>query len=332
MKVLVLGGTVFLGRHITEVLLQRGHDITLFNRGEHNPDLFPDVEKLRGNRDGGLDPLRDRTWDAVVDTCGYVPRVVRASAELLHQHVDRYVFVSTLSVFASEGTVGQDESAPVGTLDDPSVEEITGETYGPLKALCEQVVLDIYGERALVIRPGLIVGRYDKTDRFTYWPHRIAQGGRILAPSCPDRPVQIIDVRDLAEWTITAVEAGTGGLFNATGPAHVLTMGEVLAACVRVTAADSDLVWVPDQFLLDQGVQPWTDLPLWIPDADDMKGFMSVDCSRAINAGLTFRDIDEIVRDTVQWDRTLPEERELVAGISREREGEILAAWDAVSG
>src|SRR4051794_14737210 len=202
MKLLILGGTIFLGRYLAKAALERGHDLTLFNRSQHNSELYPDVEQLRGDRDGGLDVLRGRRWDAVVDTSGYLPHLVRASAELLADAVEHYTFISSISVYPHFRSLGQDESAPVGTLDDPSVEEITGESYGPLKTLCEQAVEQALPGRTLVVRPGLIVGPHDPSDRFTYWVHRVAQGGELLAPESPNWHTQIIDVRDLADWTL----------------------------------------------------------------------------------------------------------------------------------
>ncbi len=207
MKLLVLGGTVFLGRHLVEAATARGHSVTLFNRGQHNPELYPEVEKLRGDRDSDLSALQGRRWDAVIDTCGYLPRAVRASAELLADAVDHYTFISSISVYADFHTPAMDESAPVGTLADETVEEVTGETYGPLKALCEQAAERALPGRVLNIRPGLIVGPHDPTDRFTYWPVRVARGGEVLAPGRPHVPVQVIDGRDLAEWTVRMVEA-----------------------------------------------------------------------------------------------------------------------------
>ncbi len=218
MRILILGGTVFVGRHLVEAALARGHEVTLFNRGQHGPDLYPGVEKLRGDRDGGLDALRGRRWDAAIDTCGYVPRIVRASATLLANAVDHYTFISSVSVYPEAHTRHLDEDSPVGALDDESVEDVTPETYGPLKALCEQAAEGAMSGRALTIRPGLIVGPHDPTDRFTYWPRRVAQGGEVLAPGRPERPVQIIDARDLAAWTLQLVASGARGVYNATGP------------------------------------------------------------------------------------------------------------------
>src|SRR5579885_1733748 len=239
MKLLILGGTVFLGRHIVEAALARGHEITLFNRRQHNGELFPEVEKLRGDRNGDLSALEGRRWDAAIDTSGYFPRVVRASAQKLSGAVDHYTFISSISVYADFTQVGMDENAPVGTLKDESVEEITGESYGPLKVLCEQAAEQAMPGRVLNIRPGLIVGPHDPSDRFTYWPRRLARGGDVLAPGRPERLVQLIDVRDLAEWNIRAAEARLTGLFNATGPSGELTMAQVIDACRNVAESDA---------------------------------------------------------------------------------------------
>ena len=327
MQLLILGGTVFLGRYLVEAARARGHEITLFNRGRHNPDLFPDVEKLRGDRDGDLGALQGRRWDAVIDTCGYIPRVVRSSAELLAAAVAHYTFISTISVYAELGRRTIDESAPVGTLEDPTVEQVTGETYGPLKALCEQAAEQAMPGRVLNVRPGLIVGPHDPSDRFTYWVHRVAEGGDVLAPDGPERPVEIIDVRDLAEWTVRMAEGHQTGVYNATGPDYPLTMGQVLQECKTVSGSDARFVWVDQQFLLDAGVAPWSELPLWIPDDPEGGGVFGVNCDRAIAAGLTFRPLTETVRDTLAWDATRPADVERRAGITREREAQLLQAW-----
>jgi 2'-hydroxyisoflavone reductase len=326
MKLLILGGTVFLGRHLVEAALARGHEVTLFNRGRTNPDLFPQVEQLRGDRDGDLAALRGRRWDAAIDTSGYVPRIVRASAALLAGAVERYTFISTISVYADFRSRGRGEDAPLGTLDDPTAEEVTGPAYGPLKALCERAAEEAMPGRVLVIRPGLLVGPHDPTDRFTYWPARVARGGDVLAPGRPDRPVQIIDVRDLAEWNIRMVEAGGTGVYNATGPADVLTMGRLLDTC-RAVSGDTRIVWVDEAFLLDRGVTPWTELPLWVPDTEDHAGFASVSVERAKAAGLTFRPLAETVRDTLAWDALRPANADRRAGLRPEREADLLAAW-----
>ena len=330
MKLLILGGTVFLGRHLVEAALARGHAVTLFNRGQHNPELYPEVEKLRGDRNGDLEALRGRHWDAVIDTSGYVPRVVQASAELLADAVDHYTFISSISVYADFSVPNLDESAPVGTLADPTVEEVTGATYGPLKALCEQAAEAALPGRALNLRPGLIVGPHDPTDRFTYWPVRVARGGDVLAPGRPDRQVQIVDARDLAEWNVRMAESRQTGVYNATGPDYVLTMGRLLEECKAVSGSDARFVWVDGQFLLDAGVTPWTEMPLWIPQREDATGsLLAVNCSKAFAAGLTFRPLAGTVRGTLAWDATRPAGVERRAGLRPEREQELLDTWRA---
>ncbi len=325
MKLLILGGTAFLGPHLVEAAQARGHEITLFNRGQRNPALFPDLEKLRGNRDGDLTALQGRRWDAVIDTCGFVPRVVRASAELLADAVDHYTFISSISVYADTSKPGIDESAPVGTLADETSEEITNEAYGPLKALCEQAAERAMPGRVLHIRPGLIVGPHDPTDRFTYWPHRITQGGDVLAPGRPERLVQFIDARDLASWTIRMVEAKQTGIYNATGPDYPLTMGQVLEECRHQSGSDARLIWVDEKRLLAAGASPWMEVPLWIPETDpDSAGFAAVNCHKAFAAGLTFRPLAETVRDTLAWDAARPADVERRAGMKPEREAHYL--------
>lgn len=327
MKLLILGGTVFLGRHLVEAALARGDAVTLFNRGQHNAELFPEVEKLRGDRDGGLDPLRGRAWDAAIDTSGYVPRLVRASATLLADAVAHYTFISSISVYADVSSPGLDESAPVGTLADETVEEVSGESYGPLKALCEQAAEAAMPGRALVIRPGLIVGPHDPTDRFTYWPHRVAQGGEVLVPGRPERAVQLVDARDLATWTVGMAASGVTGTYNATGPAATLTMGEMLEACREVSGASARYAWAAESFLLEAGVTPWSELPVWVPESEETRGFFSVDCRRAIAAGLVFRPIATTAGDTLAWAATRGPDYTWRAGLTRAREQELLASW-----
>ncbi len=324
MKLLILGGTVFLGRHIVEAALAAEHEVTIFHRGRHNARLFPETEKLHGDRDGGLEVLRGHTWDAVIDTCGYLPRIVRGSARLLADAVEHYTFISSISVYADLGRAGLDESAPTGRLDDPAAEEITGETYGPLKALCEEAVREVYGDRCLCIRPGLIVGPHDPTDRFTYWPHRVARGDRVLAPGRPEREIQFIDVRDLADWILRMVEQKRSGVFNATGPANPLTMLAFMEACRSVSGGGAEFIWLDDAFLVEHGVQPYTEAPLWIPEDHD-----TVDCGRAIAAGLVFRLLEETIQDTLAWDAARPAGTRLRSGLAPEREARLLSAWSA---
>jgi 2'-hydroxyisoflavone reductase len=332
MKLLLLGGTRFLGRHMVDAALARGHTVTTFTRGEHDDVLPESVERLRGNRDGDLVALEGRRWDAVIDTSGYVPRVARAAAELLAGATDRYAFISSISAYRDFPAVaGIDERSPVGTLQDEAVEEVNGETYGPLKALCEREVERTFADRATLIRPGLIVGPYDPTNRFTYWPHRVAQGGEALAPRHPDLPAQFIDARDLSEWTVRMVEAGRAGTYNATGPDRALTMGKLLATAQEVSGSNATFTWVSDEFLTRSGVGAWMELPLWAPQAE-APGLATVNCQRAFQAGLTFRPLAETVRDTLAWRATQPAGAEWPAGLKRERETELLARWHAENG
>lgn len=321
MKLLVLGGTVFLGRHVVAAARSRGHEVTLFNRGKSNPDAFPDVETLVGDRKETLDVLAGRTFDAVVDTCGYVPGVVAASARMLAPSVRHYTFISSGSVY-EDFTAATTEDSPVGTLEDPTVEEVTGETYGPLKALCEQAAEAEMPGRVLNVRAGLIVGPFDPSDRFTYWPHRISRGGEVLAPDRKEMNVQLIDGRDLAEWIVTAAEHDVTGIFNATGPVTPATLESLLAACRRVAGADARFTWVDEAFLLEHDVQPWMELPLWIPETD-----LRMDSTKAFGAGLTTRPIETTIRDTLAWAETRSGEWKWRAGMAPEKEHSLLVAW-----
>lgn len=323
MRILIIGGTVFVGREIAIQAHARGHQVTLFNRGKSDPGCLPEFEQIRGDRDGGLDGLRGRTWDAVVDTCGYVPRIVEASARLLAPSVGHYTFISSESVYADLGGGEPDEDAPLATTEYPDAEEITGESYGPLKALCEAAVTEAMDGRALLVRPGLIVGPYDPSDRFTYWPVRASEGGRLLAPGRPDAGVQVIDVRDLAAWTLDQVEAGTLGAANLAGPVEGCTMRAMLEACVAAAGATTELVWIPDEWLCARELVPWGDLPLWHPETD-----ITAHIDRAVLLGLKTRPVVETARDTLEW-RTAPEraDRPLRAGIARARMDELLTEW-----
>ncbi len=335
MKILILGGTRFLGPALVEAAQARGHTLTLFNRGKSRPDIFPDVEQLRGDRDPlvgeGLKALEGRTWDAVIDTSGYYPRIVKASAELLAPNVKHYTFISTISVYRDTSKPGSDETAPLATMEDPTVEEMGAnfENYGPLKALCEQAAEAAMPSRVANVRPGFIVGPLDDTDRFTYWPVRIDRGGEVLVPGNPNDPIQIIDVRDLAAWIIHLAENRTAGIFNAAGPEKKLSWGEMLDACVAAAAANkATLTWVPADFL-NEHRQPGDNLPIWIPPVGPYAGFHCWSNDRAVKAGLKFRPIKQTVQDTLSWFKTLPEARQasLRAGLSSKREAELLAAW-----
>lgn len=335
MKVLVLGGTRFVGRAIVEEAIQRGHDLTIFHRGESNPGLFPNQATVQGDREKDLARLGDQNWDAVIDTCGYVPRIVRYSADFLRDRVKRYAFISTISVFKDTSTIGIDENGTLfgaADLEDPSTEQITGGSYGPLKVLCEEIVQKAYGDRGVVIRPGLVVGPHDPTDRFTYWVSRIAEGGEALVPGRPDRPNQFIDARDLANFTMDAIEGEQAGVFNATGPASPHTMDTIVTTCREVAKSDARFVWIEEAFLTDRKVEPWSHLPLWLPETADNAGFFHIDCSRGIAAGLAFRPLSETVRDTLAWVGSRPDDYTWKAGLARDRERELLAEWKRTKG
>ncbi len=322
MKILVIGGTHFVGRHFVDAALARGHEITLFNRGKSG-DVFPNVENLRGDREGDLSVLKGRHWDAVVDTCGYVPRVVRLSAELLQNQVDRYLFISTISVYDVMDRPGENESARLQTLDDPTTEEITGGSYGGLKVLCEQVVEALYGDRALNVRPGMIVGPHDPTDRYTYWDVRTAKGGEILVPGSADRPVQMIDARDLGAFMVRLLENNAKGAFNATGPEKPLTWGEWMDVFHQATGSDATFTYVSDEFLQHRNV-PGETLPFWVPAT--YENLFAVSVQRALDAGLTFRPALDTARDTLAW-RGVSDVTELKIGLKPEREAELLNLW-----
>ncbi len=328
LRILILGGTGFIGPHIVQRAIDRGHTVTLFNRGNRNEQLFPDLEERIGDRteEGGLDALNDGEWDAVIDTWPSVPRYVREAGILLRDRVKQYLFVSTISVYASHAKIGIDETEPVGVLPDPTVEEVTGQTYGPLKALCEQTALDLYPGGATVVRPGLIVGPRDPTDRFTYWPLRVRDGGAVLAPGSPSDRTQIIDARDLASFMIHTLETKAVGTYNATGVP--MAIGDVLFTCKEVTDSDAEFRWGDADFLAAQQVSPWGDMPAWVPPVGDYAGFGSVNVGKAVSAGLTFRPLARTIDDTLKWYDKEPEERRarVRAGIAREREKEVLAA------
>jgi 2'-hydroxyisoflavone reductase len=317
MQILVLGGTQFLGRHVVDAALARGHDVTLFNRGQTRPDLFPDVEKLHGDRDGDLAALEGRSFDAVVDTSGYVPRIVQETIDALGA-VGHYTFVSSISVYADVSTPPTEES-PVAELKEPT--EDWREAYGELKALCEDVVRERF-PNAFIPRPGLIVGPWDPTGRFTYWPLRLAAGGRVLAPAPPDADAQVIDARDLAAWIVAAAEGGLGGTFNAVGTP--MRRDELIDACR--SDADVELIWVDGDFLVEHEVGEWMELPLWL-HSPEYRGMLSVDPSRAFAAGLTTRPVAESARDTLEWVRSGEAPIEPPAGLDREKEQAVLDGW-----
>ncbi len=326
MKFLILGGTVFLGRHFVEAALKQGHEVTLFNRGKHNPDLFPELETLIGDRNGNLDALKGRNWDAVLDTCGSFPRQVKESAGMLADSTGHYTFISSISVYDLESNSEIDETSAVRKLVDETVEEFKGETYGALKALCEQAAERALPGRVLNVRPGLIVGPNDPSDRFTYWPWRMSRGGTVLGPGIPGAPIQIIDVRDLAIWLVQAIENDETGVFNATGPEELLTMEIILEVCQETINPSAELVWVDDEFLLGAKVGPWVEMPLWIPEGEG-SALMQVSIDRALAAGLKFRQLDTTIRDTLGWAQTRSQDYEWRAGLDREKEKALLERW-----
>jgi nucleoside-diphosphate-sugar epimerase len=334
MRLLVLGGTVFLGRHIVVAAQASGHELTLFNRGRTDPQPIAGVDQIHGDREHDLARLARRDWDAVIDTSGYLPRVVRASAETLAGRVEQYVFVSSISAYGTFPEPGLDETAPTAPDPSPGTENVL-EHYAELKAACERVVEDVLPGRTLVVRPGLIVGPHDPTERFTYWVRRLAAGGRVLAPRAPGQPVQLIDARDLAEWIVRMVEAGACGVYNATGPATPLTFGAMLEQIAAATSGHAEVVWVEEDRLAEAGVAPWDELPLWLDlnRNPDFRGFLAAGIGRALAAGLSFRPLQDTVLDTLAWARERPgpparPEGAMLppqAGLSSEREAELLA-------
>ena len=330
-RLLVLGGTRFVGPPIVESALARGHRVTLFNRGKTNPELFPACEKLRGDRDGDMSALRGRDWDAVIDTWTDMPRHVRSAAELLKGHVQQYLFVSSLNAVADLSKPGLDESAAKTPYDVAKDEDASPELFGNRKARCEDLAEELFPGRATVVRPGLIVGPRDGSDRFTYWPVRVERGGEVLAPGTGDDPTQFIDARDLGAFVVTLCENRTPGVFNVVGPERKLSMRELLETCKRVAESDATFTWVDARFLREQSVAAWTDMPAWIPSLEPGEGFWTIDVRKGTGAGLRFRPLEETVRDTLAWWHTLPDSRQanLRRGLSPEREAQVLAAWHA---
>ncbi len=309
--------------------------MTLFTRGRTNAGLFPDIEMLVGDRDGDLEALKGRSWDVCIDTSGYVPRIVTDSARLLAGSIGQYIFISSISVFADFTQKGLNESSAVGIMEDETDEKITGLTYGPLKALCEQAAEREMRGRATTIRPGLIVGPMDRSDRFTYWPVRIAKGGEVLTPDSPDIITQVIDVNDLAMFIVRCAERNITGTFNTTSPAEELTMGEIFNACRLVSGSDATFTYVSKKFMEDHEIAAWSDMPVYVPLDGEDAGHPYIDVTKALRQGLTFRPISETIRDTLVWWATVPAERKkkpMRAGLSSEREGKFLEYWHNKNG
>ena len=338
LRILILGGTGFTGPFQVRYALERGHKVTVFNRGKTHPGELPkEVEQLIGDRNGQLDALKGRKWDVVIDNPTSVPVWVRDAAQILKGNVDRYVFISTISVYADTTKPGTDESAPLAKYNGPDAMKESRESiiaskfalYGPLKALSEQEAEKWFPKQTLIIRPGLIVGPRDETDRFTYWPVRIDRGGEVLAPGDPSDPVQFIDGRDLAEWTIRMVERRETGTYNATGPEKTLGVGAMLEGIKAANKSNANFTWINADFLETQKIAPWSDIPVWVPPRGEEGGMGRISIQRALAKGLTFRLLSETARDTLAWFKAQPAERQakVKAGLSPEREAEVLAAW-----
>lgn len=331
LRLLILGGTGFIGPHQVRYALDRGHRVTLFNRGKTQPSLFPGVEKLQGDRAiGNYESLKGREWDVVIDNPTTLPRWVRQAAEVLQKHVKHYVFISTISVYAKNDQRNADETAEVATTDQPQSEDAV-KYYGPLKALSEKEAERAFPGRATILRPGLIVGPGDLSDRFTYWPARFERGGEVLAPGAPTDPVQIIDARDLGEFVVRVAENNDTGVYNCTGPRSRLTIAEMLGGVRAVTTSDAYLTWVPFDFLEGQQVRPWVDMPTWVPPTAERAGFATRNIDRALAKGLRFRPLAITAKETLDFYNSQPEARKekLRAGLPQNREKEVLAAWQA---
>lgn len=331
MKILIIGGTRFLGKHLVEAAQINSHQITLFNRGISNPDLFPEVEKIYGDRLGDLGGLTGRQWDVAIDTCGYFPRQVKLSTSSLLDSVSHYTFISTISVYKDFSKIGITEEDELAILDEPDTEEVTGQTYGGLKATCEQVASTAFPGSVLIIRPGLIVGPFDPTDRFTYWPWRVTHGGKILAPESPNWCTQFIDVRDLAGWTIRMIENQITGIFNATGPEQPLRFGDLLKECDEATGAKYSIVWVNHEFLSTNHIEPWSELPLWLP-GEAYAGMDRICIDKALAFGLRFRPLAQTIRDTLEWAESRPPDYTWRAGLTPDREAELIGLWELEKG
>jgi len=339
LNILILGGTGFTGPHQVRYAVARGHKVTVFNRGRRQTELPAGVEHLQGDRNNDLKSLEGREWDVVIDNPTTLPNWVRLSGKLLRDATPHYIFISTISVYADTSVAGMDETTPVaeynGDADPFTLEpQAAGRFYGPLKALSERETAYWFPGRATIIRPGLIVGPGDLSDRFTYWPVRIDRGGEVLAPGTAGDPTQIIDARDLAEWTMRMAETGEVGVFNATGPNEPRPIGEMLEEIKSALNANCTFTWVNQEFLQQQSVRGWSDMPVWVASRPDNAGFMRVSVARAIAKGLTYRPLAPTVRDTLAYFKSLPAERQqnMVAGIKPDRESEVLAAFRASRG
>lgn len=339
MKVLILGGTKFLGRHLIEAALKNSHEVTLFNRGKFSQKAFENVEQIHGDRNFDLQKLAGRRFDVCIDTCGYLPQSVKVSAGFLRDLVNQYVFISSISAYKNFRQIDSDESASLAVLTaeqrkklakidvrDDLTGVVLGEMYGALKVLCEREAEKAMPNRVLTVRPGLIVGKFDWTDRFSYWVMRVAKGGEVLAPASPQRFIQFIDARDLAKWIIKMAEENQNGIFNATGKPFKITFGKFLEEIKNVTQSSANFTWVSEGFLKEQNVEAWSEMPLYLHESEiDWQGFLSVNIDKALEKGFSFHDLNDTIRTTFNWRNSI--KNELKAGISAERESELLEKW-----
>jgi len=338
LRILILGGTGFTGPFQVRYALSRGHKVTVFNRGRTHPGELPkEAEQLIGDRNGQLDALKGRTWDVVIDNPATLPVWVRDAAQILKGNAERYVFISSTAVYADTSKQGADETAPLAKYTGADAMKETSATmrasnfalFGPLKAQSEAEAEKWFPGKTLVIRPGYIVGPGDESDRFTYWPVRVERGGEVLAPGNPSDPIQIIDARDLAEWTIRMVEQGTVGSFNAVGPKSKLAMGRMLSDMKKITNSDARFTWVDDDFLKAQKIID--DIPIWTSTKGPEILYSTTNINKALRHGLTFRPLSDTTKATLEWFRKQTPERQMKmrAGIRAQREAEVLAAWHA---
>ncbi|SDB98908.1 NAD-dependent epimerase/dehydratase family protein [Shouchella lonarensis] len=341
MKILILGGTRFVGRHLIDAALAQNHEVTLFNRGISSTKPLANVEVLHGDRNVDVSLLGKRQWDAVIDTSGYWPAQVRKAVEQLSHNVGHYTFVSSCSVYRdfSQQSIGESSDGLTLTpeqlvaLDRHDVDHDKQMAhYGALKYHCEDALQQAMPGRSLIVRPGLIVGPYDRTDRFVYWMRRLLRGGEVLAPGRAERAIQVIDGRDLAKWIIDRIKFSTIGTFNVVGPDYKLTMGDFLSTCRDTIGISANFTWVDDDFLQKHDVQPWVEMPLWIPekahgDQPDLSGFLSIAMTKAVKLGFTFRPLEQTVRDTVQWLQNDPPD--VLGSLKEAREQELLRLWHA---
>ena len=323
LKILILGGTNFLGPHLVHELQEHGHEVTIFSRGTQDTSFFDNVEILQGNRDGNLHAIENRYWDAIIDTSGHLPRLVEASSKILAKATKHYTFISTIGVYENFYSLNINENYPLAKQEDETNEEINEKTYGALKAACEGIIGSYFPNNFLVMRPGLIVGPRDPTNRFAYWPLRVLDGGEILAPGSTTQNLQFIDVRDLAKWIVSMIERQETGFYNATGPKLPMSFEELLKTCSQISKKDVSFTWVSEDFLIEHGVEDWSELPLWLSYKRKMPGFLQVDVRKAIQAGLTFRPLAQTISAIIDWEKQNPKD----GGLNRMKEQNLLKLW-----